>query len=164
MDTTDVRAMADAWNSDVRAFQLRAPVDVREMAEGLGLNVWRKSLTGDVSGMILRDHKHGGKAGYSIFVNAAHPRTRQRFTIAHEIAHFLLHRDRIGDGIEDDALLRSGLSTLEEVQANKLAAKILMPLHLLRREMNAGTRKLPELARKFGVSPQAMSIRLGLPY
>jgi Zn-dependent peptidase ImmA (M78 family) len=120
-------------------------------------------MPADISGMIKRDEVHGGPAGFSIIVNKKHPRVRQRFTVAHEIAHFLLHRDKIGNGLKDNALLRSGLSTIEEVQANKLAAKILMPFHLLDVEMKAGTRTVRELAAKFEVSPQAMSIRLGLP-
>ena len=49
-------------------------------------------------------------SGYAIFVNKGDRyKTRQRFTIAHKIAHFILHREAIGDGIVDDALYRSGL-------------------------------------------------------
>jgi predicted transcriptional regulator len=163
MSTTAAYDAEKVWDSDLRALQTQVPVDVVRMAEAFGLKVWIKEMPENVAGMIKKDNKHGGPAGYSIVVNKAQPRVRQRFTVAHEIAHFLLHRDRIGDGLEDDALLRSGLSTMEEVQANKLAAKILMPFHLLRREMNAGIRTVPELARRFEVSQQAMSIRLGLP-
>ncbi|WP_420238023.1 ImmA/IrrE family metallo-endopeptidase [Telmatobacter bradus] len=149
------------WSSDLRALQTQVPVDVIRMAEVLGLKVWQQEMDG-YSGLIKKDPKHGGLAGYSIIVNKLDHRPRQRFTIAHEVGHFLLHRDRIGDGLKDDALYRSGLSTREEVEANKLAAMILMPFHLLDREVKAGI-SVQDLADKFGVSKQAMSIRLGIP-
>ena len=56
---------------------------------------------------------------------------RRRFTIAHEIAHFLLHRDKIGDQLSDDAMYRSSLSSDDERAANRLAADILMPMGLI---------------------------------
>jgi Zn-dependent peptidase ImmA (M78 family) len=163
MSPTAVYEVDRVWDSDIRALQTHVPVNVVGMADAIGLKVWTKGMPENVSGMIKKDLKFGGPAGYSIIVNKMQPRVRQRFTVAHEIAHYLLHRDRIGDGLEDDALFRSGLSTIEEVQANKLAARILMPFHLLRREMSAGNRTLPGLAARFEVSQKAMSIRLGLP-
>ncbi|HCM3005245.1 TPA: ImmA/IrrE family metallo-endopeptidase, partial [Klebsiella pneumoniae] len=94
---------------------------------------------------------------------------RQRFTLAHEIAHFLLHRDRIGDGITDDILYRSKLSDFMEVQANRLAADILMPGHLLEKKLLELTQtvelrdeqKIERLAEVAGVSTTAIKIRLG---
>jgi len=163
MSATAMHQFEQAWDSDLRALQTHVPVDVIRIAREFGLKVWTREMPADKSGMIKRDQNHGGPSGYSIIVNKEQAIVRQRFTVAHEIAHYLLHIDKIGDGLEDDALYRSGLSTIEEVQANKLAAKILMPFHLLEREMNAGIRTVAELAKRFEVSPQAMSIRLGLP-
>lgn len=79
------------------------------MAEALGLTVnMDASLPRNISGRIVRGGN--GRAGYYIKVNGAHSPYRKRFTLAHEIAHHLLHRDQIGDGIEDNALYRSRLS------------------------------------------------------
>jgi predicted transcriptional regulator len=141
----------------------KAPVDVVAYAESLGLKVWEQILPDGISGEIRRDLKHGGGAGYSILVNAREARTRKRFTVAHEIAHFLLHRDQIGDGLSDNSLYRSGLTTLAEVQANKRAAEILMPISLIEKEIKAGVVTIAQLAHRFDVSEQAMSIRLGVP-
>jgi len=139
------------------------PVDIVAYAERLGVNVWEQDLPEGISGEIRRDARHGGPSGYSILVNNRDSRTRKRFTVAHEIAHFLLHRDRIGDGLVDSSMYRSGLSTLAEVQANKKAADILMPMHLIEREIKSGAGSIAILARRFDVSEQAMSIRLGVP-
>ena len=110
--------------------------------------------------MIVRDSVRGGDCGFAIFVNANHSEVRRRFTIAHEIAHFALHRDLIGDGITEDALYRSGLSDAVEREANGLAAEILMPRHLVRDAFEKGTRSAEHLAAKFEVSPQAMEYRM----
>lgn len=147
----------------MRRFQQTAPVDVIGFARACGLEVYHADgdpLPKNASGMILKNDK-GGPSGYSIIVRNSEPETRKRFTIAHEIAHFLLHRDAIHDELIDDVKYRSGLSDLHEIQANRLAAEILMPRHLIRqatadmRMVNTG-----ELAKLFKVSPVAMGIQI----
>src|SRR3546814_9683341 len=88
--------------------------------------------------MIRKDAERGGESGFAIYVNGSHPRVRRRFSIAHEIAHFALHRNLIGDGVTDDAMYRSNLSSAVEVQANRMAADILMPWHLIREATDKG--------------------------
>jgi Zn-dependent peptidase ImmA (M78 family) len=145
----------------IRKHQKSAPVEVVPIAQALGLSVYRVTSWPDAtSGMIARDAERGGACGFAIYVNAKHSEVRRRFTIAHEVAHFVLHRDLIGDGITEDALYRSGLSDAVEREANGLAAEILMPKHLVRDAVMGGMRGLPELATKFNVSQQAMEFRL----
>jgi len=118
------------YDEIVRRHQNEPPVQIVPIANDMGLNVYRVSDWKDtLSGMIVRDKERGGKSGYAIFVNASHAQTRRRFTIAHELAHYALHGNLIGDGIKDDALYRSGLSSKVEAQANRYAADILMPWH-----------------------------------
>lgn len=149
----------------IRRHQSSAPVQVVPIAEDMGIKVYRQTGWPDtLSGMICRDKQRGGHSGYAIFVNASHAETRRRFTIAHEIAHFALHRSLIGDGIKDDALYRSGLSSAVEAQANALAADILMPWHLVNAEIAKGNDTVPLLASVFKVSRSSMSIRMGVPY
>ncbi|WP_132462947.1 ImmA/IrrE family metallo-endopeptidase [Rhodovulum marinum] len=141
------------------------PVQTVPIAEDLGLKVYHvQGWPDDLSGKIVRDEVRGGDSGFAIFVNGTHHVNRRRFTTAHECAHFILHEDSIGDGIADDALYRSMLSNKMEAEANRMAADILMPWHLLNREIDAGDTSVESLAHKFQVSPSAMSIRLGVPY
>jgi Zn-dependent peptidase ImmA (M78 family) len=148
----------------IRRHQASAPVHVVPLAREVGLEVFRSDeIPSDYSGMIVRDETGGGASGYAIYVNARHPEVRRRFTIAHEIAHFLLHRDLIGDGIQDDGLYRSGLSNIVEKQANRLAADILMPRQLIVQVINSGIvapDDIDNLAKLFNVSRDAMSIRV----
>lgn len=149
----------------IAKYQKSAPVDVGGIARDLGLNVWEmQSLPSSVSGKIFRDPLNGGSSGFSIAVNAAENPYRKRFTIAHEIAHFILHRDYLEKGdLVDDAMYRSGLSSAEETQANSLAAQILMPFSLIQALVDSGIKDVATLASTFQVSQPAMKIRLGIP-
>lgn len=119
----------------------------------------------EISGLI---EVYGG--GYRIVVNSTHSRNRRRFTAAHELGHFVYHREIIGDGIVDDAAYRSerigqyaGTKILREyeTQANRFAATILMPSVWLDR-MQAEGIPVPEMARRLQVSDEALRIRLGI--
>jgi len=148
----------------IRVHQAAYPVDVVALAEALGLKVFADELPAGVSGQIVKKPDYGSVSGYSIIVNSKEAPVRQRFTVAHEIAHFVLHKDMIGDGIQESALYRAnGFSNRQEVEANKLAADILMPWHLLSPVVKEAPKTPAQLAETFNVSEVAMSIRLGLP-
>lgn len=148
----------------VQNHQVSAPVQTVALADDLGLKVWHvPNWPDDLSGKIVESKEQGGPSGYAIYVNGRHHINRRRFTTAHEIAHFILHREFIGDGVVDDGLYRSRLSNAMEVEANKMAADILMPRVLLNYHMSKGVNSVSELARIFQVSESAMSFRVGTP-
>jgi hypothetical protein len=136
-----------------------APVDLLSMAETLGLQVnMDADLPDEISGCIMRGGN--GDSGYRIEINRLHSFNRKRFTLAHEISHYLLHKEQIGDGIRDNVMYRSRLSDFMEIEANQNAARMLMPAPLVRRVYHAGLRWLAGLSQAFQVSEEAMRIRL----
>ena len=144
-------------------FKETAPVDVTGLAETLGLSVWEdEDLPVHVSGKLFLDPEHPSPSGYSISVRASDPYVRKRFTVAHEIAHFVLHRNRIGASVTDDEFYRSNLSSWEEVEANRFAADILMPRKLLLKYIAIHGENASILSDIFKVSEAAMQIRLGV--
>lgn len=143
----------------VDKFKNAAPVDLVGMARALKIGVDLNATFKDpnTSGSIrrLRD------GSYLISVNKDHSDNRKRFTLAHEISHFLLHRDIIDQrGLVDDAMYRSGASRNEEFQANRLAAELLMPEGLVKSFCKAGLTSPPLIAKVFGASEEAARIRL----
>jgi len=154
----------------IRRHQEDAPVQVVPIATALGINVYRATGWSDqISGRVFRSIAKGGDSGFAIEVNADHSDVRRRFTIAHEIAHCILHPNHIGyvsanadAALYDDAMYRSGLTNIQETQANSLAAKILMPEHLLMRYGPSDRWEPTRMAMRFNVSVQSMSIRLGV--
>lgn len=149
----------------IRPFLRSAPVRVAGIARALGIEVKAATLKPRISGQIQPSDT--SPSGFRIRINRHEPSVRQRFTIAHECAHYLLHRDQIGDGLEDTILYRSSLSDRREAEANRLAADLIMPRDLVTQSLRElGGRPTSavaaELASKFEVSEAAMKIRLGL--
>jgi len=152
-----------------------APVRVEQFALALGINI-RSTRPGDVSlsGFLVRDDG-SGKA--IIGINEDHHKNRKRFTIAHEIGHFLLHAGR---EIYIDECSKSGLrislrdgdsskgTETEEIEANVFAAELLMPVEFLRKDIASSKIKdeenlkkaLGRLAKKYEVSNEALTYRL----
>ncbi len=142
----------------------KAPVDIEAICDDLGIDyeeVWMDDASGSIS-------RAGDK--FVVHVNALESKNRRRFTAAHELAHYLLHRDLLGDGERMnrhiDNLYGAGEQTgdvifnrAHEVQANRIAAQIVMPKKLLEKEFALNKDSL-QLAKKFGVSKAAMDIRL----
>lgn len=143
------------------------PVDVVEIALGLGLFVAPVDLGDDVSGMLVMN-EGGGAIGY----NPQHSSARQRFTIAHELGHYILHREEAPLFIDKQysVVFRDERSSTgadkREREANAFASALLMPEGPLRSAATkvgfdlADDAALTSLARQFGVSKQALSYRL----
>jgi Zn-dependent peptidase ImmA (M78 family) len=98
---------------------------------------------------------------------------RRRFTIAHEIGHFLLHvpvvhavfHDRLGDIQEIDEgppISKLSAPRRREREANVFARELLMPEALVAEQARATGFNLPALAGRFEVSVPAMRLRLRL--
>jgi Zn-dependent peptidase ImmA (M78 family) len=147
---------------------LRTPVPVEKLAKLIGASVRYESFAeGKLYGMV-----HQKPDGTIIIgVNGKDAPTRQRFTIAHEIGHVLLHKneklhidERSPIGFRDH---KSSMAIDDhEIEANQFAAELLMPGSFLEKDV----RQLPadielneaiaRLAHKYVVSVEAMTIRL----
>lgn len=146
----------------------KPPVPVERIARRLGVEVRYQPFDGDLSGMLFSE---GDRA--IVGVNALHPKSRQRFTIAHELGHLELHERR---GIHIDRKFpvvrrrdeRSSQAVdLEEIEANGFAAELLMPATMLEEDLDGADPDYEDdeltrwLADRYKVSLQAMAIRLG---
>lgn len=147
-----------------------APVPVEDIAKTLGADVTREPVEDDLSGFIYRDRKANTAV---IGVNSTQHPNRQNFTLAHELGHFLLHEG--SDDVHVDrrfqVKFRNEASSQgtddEEKEANLFAAELLMPADFLKEEMEEidivdldDETVLAKLARRYGVSTQAMTFRL----
>jgi len=160
-----VETKSTNWNERpgdvIKQFTQEPPVDVFGLARALGLEVLEAPLL-NLSGMLVPDDPRS-PSGYTIQVNSTDPFNRRRFTVAHEIAHFLLHRHRNNDGFKDDRMYRSpGATDAVEAEANRLAADIIMPRRIIRKLLDQGISDPKMMANMLQVSPDAMAIRLGL--
>lgn len=142
-------------------------VDITALAESEGAIVVAEPEPNDFSGFLYQS----GNSAPVIGVNSRHPPNRRRFTIAHELGHLLLHSKQ---GVHlDQAVVqmrgeKAGTGTDEhEIEANRFAAELLMPQPFLEKDLAAmgeifadDEKAVAQLAKRYGVSSQAMAIRL----
>jgi len=148
----------------------KPPVDVEEVAKFLKVPIVEMHLGSDVSGMLVTNAKSA-----SICVAETDAETRRRFTVAHEIGHlFLRHQFEPGEHVHVDRgnfISHRGVRASQgidpkEIEANQFAASLLMPITLLRGELAQIPQRplfdthVMQLAKRFNVSEQAMTIRL----
>jgi Zn-dependent peptidase ImmA (M78 family) len=126
------------------------------------LAVRQADLGPETAGEIFPDLYRGGPSGYTIRVNASDPLRQKRLTVAHEIAHFLRHRDRISNRLVDDRMYRSRLESTRETEAEQLAFDLLMPRALIGDLRSRGLNDPLQLAERFNVPLHVMKRRLGI--
>src|SRR5712692_8711048 len=113
------------------------PIDLEKIASSLKIPVLYDEFDDHISGLLVVKN---GKT--SIGVNKKHHPNRQRFTIAHELGHYILHhkyREDPNNDIHIDkkwAYFRSDATGRgvdeQERQANQFAAELLMPEELVK--------------------------------
>lgn len=137
-------------------------VNIRKLVQGLGVKIIDapdKKESPNLSGAMVM---HEGQP--FILVNEGHSPVRQRFTIAHELGHLLMH---VGTGkavMFRDEVSSRGVDPFE-VEANAFAAALLMPEEEVRKFVPEPMNPMDDdaishLAKNFQVSGQAMAIRL----
>ncbi|WP_303675111.1 ImmA/IrrE family metallo-endopeptidase [Vampirovibrio chlorellavorus] len=153
----------------ISKFISECPVNIEALIRELGLELDPKAkLDEAIAGQIqkLEDGR------YKISVNKDDHYFRRRFTMAHELGHYLYHQHLIGNGVDDDKMYRSTsagdfyntlIEQRHETEANKFAASVLMPKHLVLKSYYDNKKDINVVAKLWQVSPTALKIRLDLP-
>jgi Zn-dependent peptidase ImmA (M78 family) len=142
-----------------------APVPVEEIARLRGVQVRYLPFEGDLSGLIFREEEKA-----VIGVNELHSKTRQRFTIAHELGHVELHnRSELHIDRGFRVLLRQERSgqavDSAEIEASTFAVELLLPVAMFERDLRAQTidyeddELIRNLADRYQVSLQVIVFR-----
>ncbi len=146
------------------------PIPVVAVAKDLGIDIFETpDFAHHESGSIKKEGNT-----FVIYLNTNDSIERKRFTIAHEIGHFLLHKNYLDKGKElvDESkqptpgvVLKRAINDdmdLEkrkmEVQANRFAAELLMPEEMFKKVWNESI-VIEEIAEAFNVSPSAVTVR-----
>lgn len=167
----DLEEARESARALVNKLGLKAPpVPVEKLAKAMGARVEYTPFDDELSGMaFIRDGKP------VIGVNSNHHPNRQRFTIAHELAHVVLHRSKLEatvlidkgrNFLPRDSVSAEGIDRLE-MQANAFASELLMPERLVRHMLSESSRDIQDdeylisIASRFRVSLAALQFRLG---
>lgn len=141
------------------------PVAIDEIIEAEGIVLRMESLEDDVSGMLVINETRP-----VIGVNSNHHPNRRRFTMAHELGHYILHRTTSNVFFDESLLFFRNQTSSEgtkwqEIEANNFAAELLMPEPAIREILEEpidafNDEEVTKLADEFEVSAQALTIRL----
>lgn len=141
----------------------QAPIPVEHITEALGIKI-SFAPSGDYSGILIRrDAKDGG--GVLMGINSNDPPARRRFTIAHELGHYLLEKKTVSIDYRD--INHNPNKSETEVKIDEFAANLLMPFEFIKkdfRKISEGgvffEEHLVQLVDKYNVSREAMTWRL----
>lgn len=139
------------------------PIDPVLLANAVGIQVYNTVFReAQISGAIT---KRDGAT--KIYVSENEAPSRKRFTVAHELGHYVLHMSADDNEMIDTEAVMFRTADYEpgdaqgvrEAEANRFAASLLMPHDLVVPEYRR-TRSLARLAQMFSVSEDAMYNRL----
>ncbi|EOG5906801.1 ImmA/IrrE family metallo-endopeptidase [Vibrio vulnificus] len=133
------------------------PVNIESIIKRLSIDI--RSMTMDEQARNPNSHAYADveKNGQRYISLASHSsRTRERFTLAHELGHHALMHPLPKDRDEKSTY---GMD-YHEIEANSFAAEILMPEDSLRNKINRGQTNIQHLADIYEVSYDAMYYRL----
>lgn len=128
---------------------LPLPVPIEELAKLAGISRFEAITSDGFEGALITNPE---KSDGAIFYNVNRPLPRRRFTIGHELGHFLLpwHRQVSFSCTSDDISSRANADW--EIQANQFSAELLMPRQLVEQRLTAN--RDPELAHITALSEE----------
>lgn len=136
---------------------LKVPVDLIAIAKNNKIEVYQTELPDEISGAIRYDKQ---TSKFQILLNQKESYVRRRFTLAHELAHFFLEREKLQqeENIHFDTMYRK-IKNPDEKNVEYLAGALLMNESILRDlyEINPSIKFLSNI---FRVSESAVTVRL----
>lgn len=133
----------------------KIPANILKIAEANDINVFKADLEKKILGAI---HYDKDVKKYSIILNQNQDSKQQRFTLAHELGHFFLHKNILeADELHIDVMYR--IEDAEEKEVDYFASALLMNRMLLEK-MYENNPSIRELAEMFDVSISVMTLRL----
>ncbi len=142
----------------------KIPVNIIKIANANDIKVYEGNLDKKISGAIIYSAEDDR---FDILVNRSDAKVRQRFTIAHELGHYFLHKEMLKkDEFHIDTILyrdestKDGEAKKREQEVDYFAGALLMNRTLLENIRNEHS--IGELAEIFNVSVSAMTVRLDI--
>ncbi len=132
-----------------------APIDVAAVAKVLGFKVVPFAFPNQRKGMVVIENDIK-----AIGVNESHPKSLQRYTVGHELGHYLNGHSHFENQLIEDETRFHDHHFQQEREADLFAAELLMPKDFLEKDLAEMGLDIPKLLEKYQVSEQALWIRL----
>lgn len=131
------------------------------LAKALGIEVYESNFTkhDNVDGFIEYPQKNTEKI--KIYLNKNRPPERKKFTLAHELGHYVLHHDnKKMYRVDEVDYSKDDEETKKETEANYFAASLLVPEEKLKSIMALSKGDVNIAAKYFGVSKPVIENRI----
>lgn len=150
----------------IKRHQVRMPVHLAPILRALKIQLMSLSPEADANISCITK-KTSGRNNFVVYIHPSHSYGRRRFSVAHALAHIILHGDlfkkKRTQPIIDDIFYMSDLPIAHEDEANRLALDILMPMEHVVEALKDEFLDIDGLAALFKVSPSTAGLRLGIP-
>lgn len=172
MTEKEIKRKVEEFLTD-NGMELNAPpTPIVEICNKIGIKVFEVSLPPDVSGLIMtQDEKFENYDSNKIIAaNISDSASRKRFTIAHELAHYVLHKEANKPLYAHRDIINQ-VDNKNEQEANSFASIILMPEDLVRKSIKrlqsnndpytvTSSEMIDQIAKEYSVSRSAAQVRL----
>lgn len=146
--------VAEALRTRLGYSDNEAPRDIYSDFRRIGIHIFRRKLVNnEISGLYIEDPV----AGHCVLINYNEDIYRQRFSVAHEVAHAIFDSSEGMMLTFQPNSAKYDKNELKEIRANSFASQYLMPLTMLRRIPKVDESSAPEWAQKFRVSTAALA-------
>lgn len=171
--------ISEAHRKELRLHCSEAGRRIEDLARKLGVLIEAEILPSGYRAALVKSPYCGSQSGYKIVVDQRLSWEQRNVSIAHELGHYVLHRDDdsfealsesqliclvrgydLEDSFDVGEVVKlpngfSGTSTPHlwklEKEANAFMACVLMPDNRVRKSVNFRINEIPTLAREFGV-------------
>lgn len=131
------------------------PIDLEAIYKLYNIEIIYEAMDKEISGILEKR-----RSGWIVFVNQWHHLHRQRFTLAHELAHFFLHRNIMQKFTDVSYFSRTNEKRSKmEIEADQFAANLLMPKEIFIEQIESGNNSISNLSDIFKVSMLAVKFR-----
>lgn len=137
--------------------RMRLPVNPIIIARNLGIKVLQGKMDRNIAGFIL---KEASDSAPTIYLNETNTTDRKRFTLAHELGHYVKNEDGAEIAYVDyrNELSKGGTDQIER-WCKEFAAELLMPKAVIMKCWAQGMKER-ELRRILDVSKKVMDVRM----
>lgn len=164
--------ISDYDRSKLRDFCASLEREIVTLVQDFGLAVFKEEMYPYQRGNLENAPSYRTPSGWIININQADRVETQNFTVAHELGHFVLHKQHlVGRNTFDGVVRRDAQGGLDpftyieaedkmlEKEANRFAALLLMPSNLFRPAFERLDGDRTAVAKLFLVSEQAVGLR-----
>lgn len=158
------RRLSDDDKAKIADFQISSASEAKSLARSFGIEVVEEDLPSNVRGRLEENPLLGGKSGYRIILNKSDSIEEKRFTIGHELGHYLLHTNIDDVFFDRDRSTRWEVDPTEEFEADAFSEDLFMPIAIIDELFKRGVTDVSSISEHFWMPTERVARRVEFYY